>query len=82
VFPQVWAGWLVSGGEGEGLGEGEGGRSFYTSLSLSQLPVRAFCPSVHALPRRKQGRGRASACLPVGLYIYMPEIETVDLSIT
>jgi hypothetical protein len=73
----VWAGWLVSGGEGWGSGGRERGfANVYKSLSLPPVPVRAFCPVVNVSTGSFKGKppeGRQSpsggewACIYVEL---------------
>ncbi len=71
----------VSGGEGRGSGRRERGfASFYKSLSLLPVPVRALCGCAFVFSQEGKRAPRAVSARVgpwVGLYIYMPEIETV-----
>ena len=87
MFPQVWQGRAVSGGVGRGSGRGERGlANVPRSLSPLPVPVRAFFPCVYGSAMRlweRAPRGGSPRVGPqVGLFIYVPEIETVCLSIT
>ena len=74
-----WQGRAVGGGwegRGSGRGKGRGLANVYSSLPFplpaGVSPFLRLCVDVST--EGKQGRGRASACLPVGLYICITDL--------